>query len=154
MIFWTTFGCHTNPGNSTEIIGENPIEEIKAGSQIELISETASFRLNGKSWSEIETSGNSDTALTLYSYRILFTKEKDLEYDCLIRMNLIESANVVKALLPKIFEGHIHPQSVDHLIDSLNQSAIEYAETQVKGDIEEFGQSDGPCFELYSLKKN
>ncbi|MDF2455416.1 MAG: hypothetical protein K0R51_1409 [Cytophagaceae bacterium] len=119
----------------------------------ELITNISDFHLNGKDWMEIETSGDPDTSLTLFAYRILFTNQRDEMNDCEIRKNLIESSANVKNLMPKIFDGHIDPSKVDSLIDNLNKKALDFAENQVELDIKEYGVSDGPCFELYQLKK-
>ena len=107
----------------------------------------------GKRWSEIESSGDPDTALALFAYRIIFTNNIEESDDCLILMNVIESQTTTKNLMKSIFRHKSKIYNFDKSIDSLNKASALHAREIVEQEIQQYGESEGPCFELYEKNK-
>ncbi|MGK7391735.1 MAG: hypothetical protein ACNS60_15385 [Candidatus Cyclobacteriaceae bacterium M2_1C_046] len=101
-----------------------------------------------------EVTAQPDTALTFYTYRILFTNDKEEQNDCDIMHNLYTDAEKVKILLPEIFGDSIKNLPYKKMIDSLIQEGVNYAAQQVENDKKEYGMSDGPCYALYIYDQN
>jgi hypothetical protein len=116
-------------------------------------SKNAAVLINDSRWSEYESSGDPDTALVLFGYRIIEKSDTSFEEpESYIR--LYQESNKVKQLMPQIFKSDTTVSRVLHQLGSLNQRFKAYAESEVAVDIKEFGQSDGPLYDfISSLKK-
>lgn len=105
-------------------------------------------RWRGVPWEEYEYAGNSDTAVTLHTYQLLTSStEPDFE-DWATFTNLYERRTVVKIIVTGLFSNENDPNLINIEIDNTCSNFMKYAKEQVKSDMEKYGQSDGPYYDL------
>lgn len=103
-------------------------------------------RWNGKTWEEYINTGNSDTAVTLYVYRILTSDEEPDFVNWAAFSNLYENTETVKSIIQNEFSNENQTNLIFQGIDKINSDFLQYARERVESDIREYGQSDGPYF--------
>ncbi len=147
------YSCQSKLDTRNESSGENKLQDTSISINY---SNLKISRIHGKPWQEYERFGSGDTALTLYAYRILNSKDHSGIDDCQSRANLILLKEKVLSIAPKLFGNKFDLLRFENKIDSLNSRAIEMAWEEIKQDRKLYGDYPasnwGPCDVLYSLK--
>ena len=105
-------------------------------------------RWNGITWEKYGYTGNSDNAVALLAYQLLTSHNEPDFVDWAAFTNLFERTSVVKNITRNVFSLENDPELKGKGIDEINSSFMDYAKTQVAKDMKEYGQSDGPYFDL------
>ncbi|MGG9971515.1 hypothetical protein ACQ33O_06945 [Ferruginibacter sp. SUN002] len=117
-------------------------------------SSTPSSFFNNDYWKQYESTGNPDTAIALFTYRII--KQVDTSFDNTeSHIRLYNEDKKVKNLILTIFKSDTSISSILNKIDALNSSFRAFAEKEVNSEMKKHGAFTGPLGEfIESLKSN
>ena len=133
--------------NNSSIIKKDSIEIIEVVNGINFFNYELR-RWNRKTWNEYINTGHSDTVVALYVYKLLTSDEEPDFSDWASYTQFYEKTTFVKSIVQSNFTTE---NSIDLIlagIDQINAEFVEYAKTQVKGDMKKYGRSDGPYFDF------